>query len=76
MDSTVTDKDRDPLFFLLFTWILVGFTSLFALMGVGTGQMISFAVWITAIAIVLPPLKRWLIVKLPFLKNRFLKVFC
>jgi hypothetical protein len=76
MSSTVTGKDHDPLFFILFAWILVGFTSLFILMGVGTGQVISFSLWIAAVAIVLPPLKRWLIVKLPFLKNRFLKVFC
>ncbi|NJN39159.1 MAG: hypothetical protein HC790_11290 [Acaryochloridaceae cyanobacterium CSU_3_4] len=76
MSSTVTGSDRDPPFFRLVTWLLVGFTSLFVLMGIGTGQVISFLLWIAAIAIVLPSLSRQLISKLPFLRNRFLKLFC
>ncbi|NJM46646.1 MAG: hypothetical protein HC860_11245 [Alkalinema sp. RU_4_3] len=76
MSSTITDNKRDSLVFILIAWLLAGFTGLFVLMAIGTGQVISLLVWIPALLILLPPLKRQLTVKLPFLRNRFLKVFC
>jgi hypothetical protein len=71
-----TNKNGNSLICVVGSWLLVGFTSLFGLMGIATGQIISFLLWIAAIAIMLPPLKGWSIAKLPFLRNPFLRTIC
>lgn len=70
-----TSMEKEPLIFKLGAWGLVGLTGIFVLMGGTSGQFISLLIWTAALLIMLPPLKRWLTDKLPFLRNRPLKAF-